>query len=170
MGTTSFDLLLDPRIEGVTQADLEARFDLAVRIRDRVSDANETLILIRDIKTQLDDRLAESDDRDLTRAAEAFREAISAVEGEIYQVKNQSNQDPLNFPIKLNNKLAALLGTVESAENRPTDQSVAVFEHLDGLLQTEMSTLHRLLQEDLQALNDELEALGLAPVTVESGH
>jgi hypothetical protein len=170
VGTSSFNLLLDPRIDGVTKEDLEARFDLAVRIRDRVSDANEAVILIRDIKAQLEDRLAGSDDRDLTSAAGLFREAISAVEGEIYQVKNQSNQDPLNFPIKLNNKLAALLGVVEGSENRPTEQSYAVFEYLDGLLQAEMETLHGLLQSDLSSLNSRLEELGLDPIEVQSGH
>ena len=45
------------------------------------------------------------------------------MEGEIYQVKNQSNQDPLNFPIKLNNKIAALQGVIESADVRPTEQA-----------------------------------------------
>jgi hypothetical protein len=170
VGTGSFNLLLDPRIEGVTQGDLQARFDLAVRIRDRVSDANEAVILIRGLKAQLDDRLAESDDTGLRREAEAFRTAISAVEGEIYQVKNQSNQDPLNFPIKLNNKLAALLGVVEGSENRPTEQSYTVFEYLDGLLQAQMETLHGLLQEDLPSLNSRLEDLGLDPIEVPSGH
>jgi len=170
IGTSSFNLMIDPRIEGVTQADLQARFDLAVKIRDRVSDANEAVILIREIKAQLDDRLAESDDAGLGTAAEAFRTAISAVEGEIYQVKNQSNQDPLNFPIKLNNKLAALLGTVEGSENRPTAQSYAVYEYLDGLLQVEMEELHGLLQGDLAALNARLEGLDLDPISLGSGH
>ncbi|MBT8397641.1 MAG: glycosyl hydrolase, partial [Gemmatimonadetes bacterium] len=170
IGTSSFNLMLDPRIEGVTRADLQARFELAVKIRDRVSSANEAVILIRDIKAQLDQRLAESDDDGLVGAVQAFREAVSAVEGEIYQVKNQSNQDPLNFPIKLNNKLAALLGVVEGSENRPTAQSYAVYEYLDGLLQVEMETLHDLLQGDLPALNVRLESLDLDPISVGSGH
>ncbi len=160
----SFRLGLDPRIQGVTQADLQARFDLAVRIRDRVSDANEAVILIREVKAQLDDRLEASDDVDLKSASEAFRNDLSAVEGEIYQVKNQSNQDPLNFPIKLNNKLAALFGVVEGSENRPTDQSYSVFEHLDGLLQAQLDEMGRLLQDDLGALNQRLESLGLDPI------
>ncbi len=170
IGTSSFNLMLDPRIEGVTQADLQARFDLAVKIRDRVSDANEAVILIREIKAQVDDRLSESDDAGLARAAEDFKAAVSAVEGEIYQVKNQSNQDPLNFPIKLNNKLAALMGVVEGSENRPTAQSFAVYDYLDVLLRAEMETLHGLLQEDLAALNGRLEDLDLDPISVGSEH
>jgi photosystem II stability/assembly factor-like uncharacterized protein len=169
IGTSSFHIELDPRIEGVTNADLQARFDLAVKIRDRVSEANEAVILIRGIKAQLEDRLEESNDAGLARAAEAFEAAISAVEGEIYQVRNRSNQDPLNFPIKLNNKLAALLGVVEGSENRPTEQSYTVFEYLDGLLQAEMEKLHNLLQQDLGALNGRLEGLGLDPIEPDMG-
>jgi len=168
-GVRTFRLGLDPRIQGVTQADLQAQFDLAVRIRDRVSDANEAVILIRYLKEQLDGRLEESDDAGLRAAAEEFRSGISAVEGEIYQVRNQSNQDPLNFPIKLNNKLAALLGVVEGSENRPTDQSYAVFEYLDGMLQGQLETLHRLLSEDLGSLNQRLESLGLDPIRTGMG-
>ncbi|MCJ7627143.1 MAG: hypothetical protein MUO50_02030, partial [Longimicrobiales bacterium] len=166
IGTSSFNLGLDPRIQGVTQADLQARFDLAVRIRDRVSEANEAVVLIREVKAQLADRSEASDDAEFESASAAFRIAISAVEGEIYQVKNRSNQDPLNFPIKLNNKLAALLGVVEGSENRPTDQSYSVFEHLDSLLQGEMGKLHNLLQNDLGALNLRLKTLGLEPIQV----
>jgi hypothetical protein len=76
----------------------------------------------------------------------------------------------LNYPIKLNNKLAALLGVVEGAEARPTDQSYAVFEYLNDLLTVELTTLHGLLQEDLVELNGRLQSLGLEPISLEAGH
>ena len=57
---------------------------------------------------------------------------LTAVEEEVYQVKNRSGQDPLNYPIKLNNKIAALSGVVEARDNKPTDQSYAVFKELSG--------------------------------------
>ena len=39
-----FEIQIDPRIDGVTAEDLQARFDLALEIRDRVSEANEAVI------------------------------------------------------------------------------------------------------------------------------
>ncbi|MFC1575717.1 hypothetical protein ACFL5A_03620 [Gemmatimonadota bacterium] len=170
VGDQSFRIRLDPRIQGVTQADLQARFDLAVQIRDRVSQANEAVILIREIKSQIEERLEASDDAGLGEAAAEFQSSLSAVEGEIYQVRNRSNQDPLNFPIKLNNKLAALLGVVEGSENRPTDQSYAVFEYLSGLLQTELDSLGDLLDTELVALNGRLRQLGLDPIDSGGGN
>jgi photosystem II stability/assembly factor-like uncharacterized protein len=166
VGTRAFHVLMDPRVRGVSQADLEARFQLAVRIRDRVSDANHAVVLIRDVKTQIDARLESSQDARLVAAGRGVQEALSRVEGEIYQVRNRSSQDPLNFPIKLNNKLAALLGGVESSENRPTDQSHAVFERLSGLLQAELDRLETVLARDLAELNRRLRDAGIDPVEV----
>ena len=65
-------------------------------------------------------------------------EQLSAVEGEIYQVKNQSGQDPLNYPIKLNNQIAALMGVVASTEAKPTAQSYEVFKVLSAQLDTQL--------------------------------
>ncbi len=168
-GTRDFHILVDPRVKGVSQADLQARFDLAVQVRDRVSNANEAVILIRELKTQIDARLEGSTDPGLSTAGRALQQALSAVEGEIYQVRNRSSQDPLNFPIKLNNKLAALLGVVESSENRPTDQSYAVFERLSALLQAELDRLEGILTGDLAALNARFTRAGMEPVQVRRG-
>ena len=66
------------------------------------------VIEIREFKKQMDDRLKGSSDAALKAGLDAFRARLSAVEEDLYQVRNQSGQDPLNFPIKLNNKIAAL--------------------------------------------------------------
>jgi len=167
VATRDFVIRADPRIEGVTTEDLQARFDLATRIRDRTSEANEAVIRIREIKTQIDERTQEAGDQGLADAGNNLRAALAAVEGEIYQVRNRSNQDPLNFPIKLNNKLAALLGVVEGSENRPTDQSYEVFDYLSGLLQTELDRLDAILEGDLVAFNRRLEEAGLEAIKTE---
>lgn len=92
---------------------------------------------------------------------------MDGVEGEIYQVQNQSNQDPLNYPIKLNNKIAALQNAVEGAETRPTDQSYEVFETLSTQLQDELDQLELIIQQDIARLNERLRELGLDPIDTE---
>jgi len=165
--TQDFEVKLDPRLEEVTLADLQARFDLALRIRDRVSEANQAVIDIRHIKGEVDDRLGQTSEAAIQRQGTTVKDGLSAVEQEIYQVRNQSSQDPLNFPIKLNNKLAALLGVVESGETRPTDQSHQVFDHLSGLLQTELIRLNTIIEQDLQRLNQLLREANLDPIQTE---
>ncbi|MFC1639984.1 glycosyl hydrolase [Gemmatimonadota bacterium] len=165
--TQEFEIKLDPRLERVTIADLQARFDLALSIRDRVSEANQAVLDIRSIKGDVDDRIGQTSDSDIHSQGAVVKDGLSEVEQEIYQVRNRSGQDPLNFPIKLNNKLAALLGVVESGENRPTDQSGAVFDHLSNLLQTELIRMNVIIEQDLQRLNELLREANLEPIQTE---
>ncbi len=159
-----FEIRINPNLEGVTVADLQARFDLAIEIRDRVSEANEAVVLARDIKGEVDDRLEQTDEADIVTQAATVEENLTMVESEIYQIQNQSNQDPLNYPIKLNNKLAALLNLVEGSETRPTDQSREVFAHLSSLLDEELEQLDIVISRDLSRLNELLRLEGLEPI------
>ncbi|MEM6827002.1 MAG: glycosyl hydrolase [Pseudomonadota bacterium] len=161
--TQPFEIRLDPRVKLEDPGDLEARFDLASQISAKVSEANEAVLLVRGIKQQTD-ALDGQIDGDMAASVSAFVDRISAVEGRVYQVRNQSRQDPLNYPIMLNDKLAGLIGTVESAEARPTDQARAVFERLSGQLDGELGELEAALDGDLPNLNAQLEAAGLAPI------
>lgn len=165
-----FQLQMNPRVEaaGVTVADLEERFRFSMQIRDRVSEANEALIRIRAIKEQIDERVDEADSDELDALAGEVDGELSSVEQEVYQVRNQSNQDPLNFPIKLNNKLAALLGHVSRAENRPTEQSYTVYEKLSGELDVQLEELAIVIQQDVARLNEMLRSMGLDPIQTDN--
>jgi photosystem II stability/assembly factor-like uncharacterized protein len=163
--TQPFEVKTDPRLTNVQIADLQRRFDLAIRIRDRVTQANDAVIAIRELKTQIDDRIQRANDPGIAQAGETLKQSLSAIEAELYQVRNRSSQDPLNYPIKLNNRLAALLGTVESAEAAPTVQSQEVFRTLSGLLDAELTKLNSTLDRELGALNQRLQQRGLPAVT-----
>jgi hypothetical protein len=159
-----FELKNDPRTSA-TAADLIAQFEFLMTIRDKTSEANNAVRTIRNVRGQIEERVAKAPR--LSRNATAILSAMAAVEQEIYQVKNQSNQDPLNFPVKLNNKIAALNGVVASGPYRPTDQAVAVYEVLAELLKVQTDLLERILREDLERFNQQLRAAG-QPVIVPS--
>ncbi|MGE0553911.1 MAG: glycosyl hydrolase, partial [Gemmatimonadales bacterium] len=162
----TFALKKDPRSQA-TQADLDEQFAFLIRIRDKTSDANNAVRTIRNLKAQIAARVATAPagrKAALERIANPLTTRLSAVEGEIYQVRNQSNQDPLNFPIKLNNQIAALSGVVASVEAKPTRQSYEVYDLLAAELDAQLATLHGLLSQDLAALNTELGRLGLERV------
>ncbi len=159
-----FEVRLNPNLEGVAEADLRERFDLAVQIRDRVSEANEAVIRIRNIKGQVDDRLEQTDDDEIRTLAVVVKDNLGMVEAEIYQVRNRSNQDPLNYPIRINNKLAALLGLVEGPESRPTDQSYVVFRRLSDLLGRQLERMEVVIRDDMGRLDELLARKGLEPI------
>jgi hypothetical protein len=100
----------------------------------------------------------------ITTAGTSLDKKLGGIEEEIYQVRNRSSQDPLNFPIKLNNKIGALQGTVESSESRPTDQSYTVFAELSGKLQVELEALKQVFDKDLAAFNEMLRNANLKPI------
>ena len=168
VATDSFRVRKDPRTKA-TLADLREQFALLVKIRDRVTEANDAVKQIRSIKQQLDDREQRAGANGARGAGvivftKTLREAISAVEDSIYQTKNRSNQDPLNYPIRLNNKIAALTGVVASTDARPTDQSYAVFNTLSMQLDIQLATLKRTLDTMIPRLNTALAELQLPAV------
>jgi len=164
--TQSVKLLIDPR-SGATQADLDEQFRFLIEIRDKTSEANNAVRTIRNVKGQLAARVKAAPAGRaavLQRSVSALTDQMSAVEAEIYQVKNRSGQDPLNYPIKLNNQIAALSGVVASTEARPTAQSYEVFKILAASLDAELARLKALLGPGLGGVNAELGRLGLDQV------
>jgi hypothetical protein len=89
---------------------------------------------------------------------------LGAIERRLYQVENRSEQDPLNYPIQLNNKLAALGRIVESSLSAPTDQSYAVHADLKQRLARELAALEAVFAADLPALNKQLAGAKLPAV------
>lgn len=151
--TQQFEVEKDPRIDSVTIADLTEQFTLAMKIRDEVTQANEMVILIRELKKQMDDRLKANQDAALKTALNVFRDKLSAVEEDVYQVRNRSGQDPLNFPIKLNNKIAALGSHVSFGDGKPTASSYEVFDLLTKQLNVEQGKLDQILKTELPTAN-----------------
>jgi hypothetical protein len=163
--TQSFDILRDPRLDGVvSDADIQSAFDLARQVWMRTSEANQGVIDIRACTAQVDDRIAAAGSADVTTAGEALKGALSTVENELYQTKLRSGQDPLNFPIKLNDKISGLRSVIESVENRPTDQTGEVFELLSGQLQVQLDRLGQIVATDVPAFNQLVQAHGLTPI------
>ena len=147
-----------------TDADLQEQFDLAIRIRDKTSEANQAVIDIRRVKADVADRLTKSPDPKLKAAADALVSGLSEVEGEIYQVKNQAGQDPLNFPIKVNNRLASLGSMVNSGDGKPIGNAAPILAALSAELKVLTDNLDRILTKDLAAFNAEAARLKLEPV------
>jgi len=146
----------DPRLDSVTVADLAEQFSLALKIRDDITHANEIVIEVRELKRQMDDRLKSNSEPALKASLDAFRERLTEIEEDVYQVRNRSGQDPLNFPIKLNNKIAALGASVEHGDGKPTTASYDVYKLLNGKLAEQQNKLDSLLKSSLPSINKQL--------------
>jgi hypothetical protein len=140
---------------------------MLIKIRDAVTEANQAVIDMRYVKSQVEDRIKQAPAAgvaELTSEGGKLKTNVTGVEAEVYQIKNQSGQDPLNYPIKLNNKLAALIGVVGSAPGRPTAQAGQVFGELKTKLNVQTTKMNKIWAEDLKRYNELLKKYGLQPI------
>jgi hypothetical protein len=168
-----FSIGLAPLLKGrgVTEAYLHEQFKLSKEVRDRVTEANSAVIKIRAIREQVNERLQKVPERrraEIQKVADGLLKPLSAVEEEVYQVRNRSSQDPLNYPIRLNNKIAALMGVIESADHRPTDQTYEVFKDLSAQLEKQLQQLNGTIKTEIPRLNAALRREKVAAVDPEA--
>lgn len=153
-------------LRSATDADLKEQFDLALQIRDKLSEANNAVIQIRKIKEEVAARTKESSNAALTKAGERLVTNLTAVEEEIYQTRNQSGQDPLNFPIKINNRIASLNRVVNAGDGKPIGNAYEIFKDVSAELKVQTDRLQRVLATDLSAFNAEAKRAGVAVIEV----
>lgn len=154
--TESFEVLKDPRITA-TQADLEARLALHLKIRDKLSETHDAINTLRNVRQQVDDWLKWTSEQpvheSLSRLGKSIKEQLKAIEGELIQSKAKTRQDTLNHPAMLNGKLAGLAGVVASAPAAPTKQSYDVFDDLSQRIDAQLQRLQEVIGGDVAAFN-----------------
>ncbi len=165
ISTQPIHIEMNPNLRGVTEEDLIAQFELALKIRNKTSMANETVIQIRSIRKQVNELLKSNEDDQLIQSLNDILEKMKVIEEDLYQVKNQSNQDPLNFPIKLNNRLSSLRRSIETGQAKPTDAAYVVFDELSKELSGHLNKMNQLLKNELSSINSTLKAKGLNEIT-----
>lgn len=132
---------------------MKETFDLAIKIRDSESAANEAVIRIRDLKKQIEERAKEVNDPAFSTSAKELIAKITTIEEDLYQTKNRSGQDPLNFPIKLGNRLSALRRSLETGDGKPTAGAYKVFDELSKELDGHLGKLETTLKSGIDAIN-----------------
>ncbi len=151
-----FQILKDPRNPS-TQEDLLDQFNFLMQVRDKLSQTHRTIKEIRKARTQLEALKAKVDKqenmKDLLALIDTVNVQMTTIEEALYQTKNKSRQDPLNFPIKLNDKLSGLANISDWGEWKPTNQAVAVKEELFALIDTEIDNWNKLKKNDIDKIN-----------------
>ncbi len=167
VATQSFRLLPDPRVKGVTLADYNEQFRFLRRVAGRFGDANDAVKTIRFVRGEVEDRRGKigGDFRAaFEQNATPLNASLISVEDSIYQTKSRSGQDPLNYPIRLNNKIGALMGTAGGSDGRPTAQVYEVFDRLEAQLGAELTRMRTTFTQHLTPLNATLRAAGLPEI------
>jgi photosystem II stability/assembly factor-like uncharacterized protein len=162
-----FILKKDPRIS-TTAEDFTKQFDFLILVRDTLSAAHNAVNSIRDIRNQMNDwvkRLEkDSSKKIIDSLSKKLNEKLKAIEEEIIQTKIKSGQDALNYPIKLNNKIAVLADVAASADTRPTQQTYDVFNELTERLNEQLLKFKTVVDSDLVAFNKKVKELEIPAV------
>lgn len=167
----TFEVKSDPRLQ-TSPADYARQLELGLRIRDKLNETHNAILQIREVRRQVEDLLKrvkhQPNSKVVSDAGTALNRNLTAIEEALYQTKNQSSQDPLNFPIRLNNKLAALGGVVMGSETPPTDQSYAVYDELVAQIDAQLRKLTQVMKTDVPAFNQLVRDQNIPAVVVRS--
>lgn len=154
---TQFEILKDPRSDA-TDADIKAQFDFAQEVLTKVSETHTAIKKIRQAREQINraiDPIKDQKDamKDILDKAKSIQDQMKTIEETLYQTKNRSGQDPLNFPIRLNNKLAHLNSLVSSGNFAPTEQMVAFKNEITAEIDKHLNSLKKIFDEEIPAFN-----------------
>ena len=161
-------IIKDPRLSN-SDKDYKDQFDFLISVRDQVSLANNAIIKIRRIQKDLG-YLKEKEEISAALLAyiSKFEKELRRIENNIHMTKNQSRQDPLNYGIRINNRLAFLLADSQRGDYPPTDQAQAFFKEISAELQTELTALEKLIKESVLKLNDMVSAAQIEMISSKS--
>ena len=164
-----FEILPDPRSE-VSISQMRLQFDFVNKVNATVDKAHKAIKNIRQIRKKLeefDSNFSENESViNLVEKAKQLNSSLTEIEKALYQTKNRSRQDPLNFPIKLTNKLGHLNSLVTSNDFPPTNQDELVRKELTTEVENHILKYQKLVSQDLKYFNEEFASLNLDYLTV----
>jgi hypothetical protein len=151
-----FEILKDPR-SPATEDDFRKQFTFLSEVRDKVTESHNAITKIRTIRAQLKDytKRLEKDETNqpLFDKADEINKKMKEVEEALYQTKNRSRQDPLNFPIRLTNKLGHLNSLSGRGDYPPTDQAIQVRDELSKVIDGHLKKFQEVKDKDLPEFN-----------------
>jgi photosystem II stability/assembly factor-like uncharacterized protein len=160
----SFEIVKDPRLTN-TPEDFKKQFDFLIAVRDKVSEAHQAIIDIRSIRDDINYFTKKLKDKEeyenVLTLAKQLDEKMSVIENNIHMTKNQSRQDPLNYGIRINNRLAFLMSDQQRGDFPPTDQAEEFRKEVTAELDQEIKNLDELIRTSLGEINAKGREVGI---------
>jgi hypothetical protein len=160
----AFEVRPDPR-SSTSAEDFQAQFDALLALRDKISEIHANVNQIRALRKRSEDWLLRGKETPaIKEAAQNVIDRLKPIEGELIQAEAKSRGDTLNMPVKLNGKLAVLVGVVSSADGPPTRASQQVVEALSEQMESHFEQLRQTVSGAVEALNAAIRDANLPPV------
>lgn len=150
-----FVIKADP-VYKMTEADYDAQVGFLLQVRDKFSEIQIGIKNIRTVRTQINDlngRIDTKANKDIKQMGDSINKQLTKIEEALYQTKSKSGQDVLNFPIRLNDKIAGLYNVASSGYAPPSKQVRETFADLSGQADVQLAKLKTILDNDLKQYN-----------------
>jgi photosystem II stability/assembly factor-like uncharacterized protein len=148
-----FEIVKDPR-SSATQEDLKAQFDFQNEVIAKLSETNLAIKDIRKARVQIEDVIKKAEADTIKNMGKSILEEMKEIEEALYQTKNRSRQDPLNYPVRLNNKLGHLNSLMGMGDNRPTESAIEFSKEVTARIDKHLNALNKILDEKVSTFND----------------
>ena len=140
----------------ITEADYDAQLAFLLQVRDKFNQVQISIKDIRTVRGQITDftsRIEGENTKEIKKMADSIQKQLTSIEEALYQTKSKSGQDVLNFPIRINDKLAGLYGVAASGQNAPSKQAQEAFADLAGQADVQIDKLKKVISTDVATLN-----------------
>ena len=165
----SFTILKDPR-STASDEDYQLYHDFAMQVRDKITEAHDAILEIRDIRVQLNNyKERVKDDKELKKEIQEIDSVMTKIEEALYQTKNKSGQDPLNYPVRLSNKLAYLNSIIGNGDYPPTAQAYEVRDELEAQIDEELEKFKKVKAMMIPAFNDLVKSKQIDAIIMKKG-
>jgi hypothetical protein len=164
--TQEFEIIKDPR-SSASQEDLQAQFDFQNNVISKLSETNLAIKDIRRARVQIEDVIKKADADTIKNMGNSILKEMKEIEEALYQTKNRSGQDPLNYPIRLNNKLGHLNSLVGMGDFKPTESAIEFSKEVTARIDKHLGALNEILETKIRDFNDLVQANNVKAVKLE---
>lgn len=162
----TFEILKDPRASA-TQEDLNAQFNFMNEVIAKLTETNTAIKNIRKARVQMEDVMKKAEIDTIKSYGKSILKEMKTVEEALYQTKNKSGQDPLNYPIRLNNKLGHLNSLTAMGDNPPTASAIEFKEEVISRIDEQLNIWYAILKKDIPSFNSLVQQNKIEAVKLE---
>jgi photosystem II stability/assembly factor-like uncharacterized protein len=153
-----FELIADPNYK-VSNADLKAQEQFLLEVAASFNTIMKALKGIKEIRTQVQVLQKKTKDSSFQKQSESLLASLKTIEEALHQTKAKSGQDVLNFPIRLDDKLAGVFESAASGYVAPTKQVKETYIALKLQVDEQLKMYETIKKEGVKALNDAVHKL-----------
>ena len=165
----NFNILPDPNSDA-TPEDYQLQHDFLIQVRDKFDEVQTAINDMWSLQKQMDEyinKLGDSAPKELKDSVAALNKHMSNIIESMYETRNKSNQDMLNYGIKLNDKLAGVYNAASRGNFRPSKNQISVYNELSKEADIQLAKFEEIKKTEVKKINDMIRSLNLPIIIVE---